>query len=133
MPATTSLRPERPQTCASSGRPRTPCMPERLVDWSLAERLAFALSGAGPEWDGTEDELRSESDRAAHLVRRYTGLKPKGGLPSAELVSRAEWAHVNLESFRHLSARVEEHLEDRISSSNGRAAGIQRTIVRTAT
>jgi coenzyme F420 biosynthesis associated uncharacterized protein len=109
-------------------------MPERLVDWNLAERLALALAGSGPAWDGSEEELRSESERAARLVRRYTGLRPKGGLPEAELVDRAEWARVNLESFQHLSARVEEQLEDRISGSgNGRAAGLQRTIVRTAT
>lgn len=109
-------------------------MPERLVDWNLAERLAIALAGSGPEWDGSAEELRSESDRAAHLVRRYTGLRPKGRLPEAELVDRAEWARVNLESFQDLSARVEEHLENRVSGSNNRrAAGIQRTIVRTAT
>lgn len=109
-------------------------MPERLVDWNLAERLARALAGSGPEWDGSAEELRSESDRAAHLVRRYTGLRPKGRLPEAELVDRAEWARVNLESFQDLSARVEEHLENRVSgSNNGRVAGIQRTIVRTAT
>jgi coenzyme F420 biosynthesis associated uncharacterized protein len=109
-------------------------MPERLVDWSLAERLAFVLAGTGPDWDGSEEELRSESDRAAHLVRRYTALKPKGRLPEAELVDRTEWAKVNLESFQQLSARVEEHLQERLSGSdNGRAAGIQRTIVRTAT
>jgi coenzyme F420 biosynthesis associated uncharacterized protein len=109
-------------------------MPERLVDWRLAERLAFALAGTGPEWDGSADELRLESDRAARLVRRYTGLRPKGRLPEAELVNRAEWAKVNLESFEHLSARVEEHLEQRISGSdNGRVSGIQRTIVRAAT
>ena len=109
-------------------------MPERLVDWNLAERLAIALAGSGPGWDGSAEELRSESDRSAHLVRRYTGLRPKGRLPEAELVDRAEWARVNLESFQDLSARVEEHLENRVSgSNNGRAAGIQRTIVRTAT
>src|SRR3954447_6196128 len=109
-------------------------MPERLVDWGLAERLAFALAGSGPKWDGSAEELRSESERAAHLVRRYTGLRPKGRLPEAELVDRTEWARVNLESFEHLSVRVEEHLEERVSgSSNGRAAGLQRTIVRTAT
>ena len=109
-------------------------MPERLVDWNLAERLALALSGSGPEWDGSEQELRTESDRAARLVRRYTGLRPKGTLPEAELVDRAEWARVNLESFQDLSSRVEEHLGERLSgSSNGRAAGIQRTIVRAAT
>lgn len=109
-------------------------MPERLVDWNLAERLAIALAGSGPQWDGSAEELRSESERAAHLVRRYTGLRPKGRLPDAELVDRAEWARVNLESFQDLSARVEEHLENRVSgSNNGRVAGIQRTIVRTAT
>ena len=67
-------------------------MPDGLVDWNLAERLARALSGSGPRWDGSEEELRAESDRAAALVRRYTGLKPKGTLPPAELVDRAEWA-----------------------------------------
>jgi uncharacterized protein (DUF2342 family) len=66
-----------------------------IVDWELAERLAVALAGDGPRWDGSEEELRSESDRAAKLVRRYTGLKPKGRLPEAELIARDEWATVN--------------------------------------
>jgi coenzyme F420 biosynthesis associated uncharacterized protein len=109
-------------------------MAERLVDWNLAERLAFALAGSGPAWDGDEQELRAESNRAAHLVRRYTGLRPKGDLPEAELVDRTEWARVNLESFEHLSRRVEEHLQGRMpGSNNGRVSGIQRTIVRAAT
>jgi coenzyme F420 biosynthesis associated uncharacterized protein len=105
-----------------------------VVDWPLAERLALVLAGSGPAWDGSAEELRPESDRAARLVRRYTGLRPKAPLPEAELVDRAEWARVNLESFQHLSARVEEHIENRVSgSNNGRVSGIQRTIVRTAT
>jgi coenzyme F420 biosynthesis associated uncharacterized protein len=109
-------------------------MPERLVDWNLAERLALALAGSGPEWDGSPQELSSESERAARLVRRYTGLRPKGRLPEAELVDRAEWARVNLKSFEHLAAGVEEHLQERMAGSqNGRASGIQRTIVRAAT
>jgi coenzyme F420 biosynthesis associated uncharacterized protein len=108
-------------------------MPDGLVDWSLAERVAGALAGTGPTWDGSEDELRAESERAAGLVRHYTGLKPKGRVPAAELVSREEWARVNLESFRSLSARVEEHLEERIDGANKGGGGIQRTIVRAAT
>jgi coenzyme F420 biosynthesis associated uncharacterized protein len=106
-------------------------MPDGVVDWSLAERVAGALAGTGPDWDGTEEELRSESDRAAALVRHYTGLKPRGRVPSAELVDRAEWARVNLESFRGLSARVEEHLEGRMNGSADRS-GFQRTVVRAA-
>ena len=110
-------------------------MPENegLVDWNMAERVARALSGTGPRWDGSEEELRSESDRAAELVRRYTGLKPKGGVPPAELVDRDEWAEVNLETFRELSGRVEAHLESRMKDSNGKGGGLQRTIVRAAT
>lgn len=110
-------------------------MPEGLVDWGMAERVARALSGSGPRWDGSEEELRTESDRAAQLVRRYTGLKPKGRVPPAELVDRAEWAEVNLETFRDLSARVEQHLEQRLSSNgnNKGGKGIQRTIVGAAT
>jgi coenzyme F420 biosynthesis associated uncharacterized protein len=107
-------------------------MPDGLVDWTMAGRVARALSGSGPGWDGTEEELRFESDRAAELVRRYTRLKPKAGLPPAELVDRAEWAEVNLETFRELSARVETHLEERMEDSNGRS-GLQRTIVGAAT
>jgi coenzyme F420 biosynthesis associated uncharacterized protein len=107
-------------------------MPEGLVDWSMAERVARALSGSGPSWDGDEEELRGESARAAELVRRYTRLRPKGGVPPAELVDRNEWAEVNLETFRDLSARVEGHLEERMKDSNGKG-GLQRTIVGAAT
>jgi coenzyme F420 biosynthesis associated uncharacterized protein len=108
-------------------------MPEGMVDWSLAERVAGALAGSGPAWDGSEEELRAESNRAAELVRDYTRLKPKGPVPSAELVGRAEWARVNIESFRGLSARVEEHLEQRMDGSGKEGGGLQRTIVRAAT
>jgi coenzyme F420 biosynthesis associated uncharacterized protein len=55
-------------------------------------------------------------------------------LPAAELVDRGEWARVNLESFQDLSAKVEERLEGRMKGSgDGRASGLQRTIVRVAT
>jgi coenzyme F420 biosynthesis associated uncharacterized protein len=107
-------------------------MSEGVVDWGLAERVAGVLAGSGPKWSGTEGELRAESDRAADLVRRYTGLKPKGPVPPAELVDRTEWAKVNLESFRSLSARVEGHLQERMNGSS-RARGLQRAIVGAAT
>ncbi|MDX6607710.1 MAG: hypothetical protein QOD14_2250 [Solirubrobacterales bacterium] len=108
-------------------------MPDGLVDWNMAERVARVLAGSGPEWDGSEEELRSESDRAAELVRDYTRLRPKSRVPPAELVDRAEWAQVNIESFRGLSAKVEEHLRERMKDSDGRAGGLQRTIVGAAT
>jgi coenzyme F420 biosynthesis associated uncharacterized protein len=107
-----------------------------IVDWNLAERVALALAGTGPRWSGSEEELRAQSDRAARLVRDYTRLKPKGQVPSAELVDRGEWAKLNIESFRRLSSRVEVHLQDRIESSDNGSrggGGLQRTIVGAAT
>jgi coenzyme F420 biosynthesis associated uncharacterized protein len=107
----------------------------RVVDWGLAERLALALAAGGPIWPGTEEELRAESRRAAHLVRRYTGLRPKTALPEAELVRRDEWARVNLDSFRHLSAGVERTLAERMkaSRSEGKSSGFPQTIASAAT
>ncbi|HEU4979970.1 MAG TPA: zinc-dependent metalloprotease [Solirubrobacterales bacterium] len=106
--------------------------PPTIVDWSLAERVALAIAGSGSGWTGSEDELRSESERAAELVRRYTGLKPRGRLPDAELVDRSEWARVNIESFRELSSKVESRLQSRIEE-RGRGGGLQRTLVSAAT
>ena len=104
----------------------------RLVDWALAERLALALAGDGPRWRGTEDELRAESQRAAHLVRRYTGLRPRGSLPAAELVGRDEWARTNLASFRDMSGEVESTLAARMRES-GSSGGLGQTLARAAT
>jgi coenzyme F420 biosynthesis associated uncharacterized protein len=103
----------------------------RLVDWALAERLALALGGEGPRWPGGEDELRAESERAAHLVRRYTGLRPRGSLPAAELIGRDEWSRVNLASFKEMSAGVEAKIAERVDGGNG--GGISQALTSAAT
>jgi coenzyme F420 biosynthesis associated uncharacterized protein len=105
---------------------------ERVVDWSLAERLAGAIAGDGPAWEGTEDELRAESERSGQLVRRYTGLKVPGHIPPAELIDRAEWARVNLSSFRDMSAGVEDAMAARMRES-GKGGGLSRTLAGAAT
>jgi coenzyme F420 biosynthesis associated uncharacterized protein len=107
-------------------------MPERIVDWELAERVGLALAGQGPRWEGTGEELRAESARAAKLVRRYTGLKPHGRLPEAELVARAEWARVNLATFREMSAGIEEQLGERLRVSDGNSRGLPATLTSAA-
>ena len=89
-----------------------------LVDWSLAERIATAAGGQGAAWPGGEDELRAESRRAGELVSRYTGLKARDPLPEAELIGRDEWARVNLESFRGMSAEVESIIAARMEESD---------------
>ena len=103
-------------------------MSNRVVDWQLAERIGVALAGTGPSWDGpgTED-LRAECERAVQLVRRYTGLKPKGPLPAAELIGRDEWVRTNLETFKHMSDEVEAILAERVSV-DGRSSGISSAL-----
>jgi coenzyme F420 biosynthesis associated uncharacterized protein len=103
-----------------------------IVDWQLAERIGIALAGEGPSWDGPGTEaLRAECDRAVQLVRRYTGLRPKGKLPAAELIGRDEWVRTNLESFRHMSEEVEEKLSERVSVA-GQSGGVSSAITRAA-
>jgi coenzyme F420 biosynthesis associated uncharacterized protein len=109
-------------------------MPDRIVDWNLAERVGLALAGQGPRWEGTEDELRVESERAAKQVRRYTGLRPRGHLPGAELVDRAEWARVNLATFQEMSAGIEEQLGERlnVSGDSSNSRGLPATLTSAA-
>jgi coenzyme F420 biosynthesis associated uncharacterized protein len=84
-----------------------------LIDWSLAGSVARSVAGRG---SGKRSVRRPDLARAARgssgLVRRYTGLEPRGRLPSPELVDRHQWIEVNLVSLRAVSARVEERLAD---------------------
>ncbi len=106
---------------------------ERIVDWALAERLAVALAGQGPVWDGAgEGEIRSQCEWAVEAVRRYTALRPRSAIPAAELIGRAEWVRANIESFRAVSAAVERRLSQRIGRP-GRAGGVPRAIAAAAT
>lgn len=107
-----------------------------LVDWSLAERIALAISGDGPAWPGSEEELRSESLRAGKLVGRYTGLKVRSDLPEAELIGRDEWSRVNIDSFKAMSGGVEAVLLERMreeGEGDGGGGGIGAKIAAAAT
>jgi coenzyme F420 biosynthesis associated uncharacterized protein len=93
-----------------------------LVDWELAARIATAVAGKGEPWAGPDERmLGEECARAVRLVRRYTGLRPRGGIPTAELVDRREWVRTNLESFRRLSVGLEERMAERVRIEDGRA------------
>jgi coenzyme F420 biosynthesis associated uncharacterized protein len=102
-----------------------------VVDWQLAERIAQALAGEGGRWDGDERELRAESARAGQLVRRYTGLRARH-LPEAELIGRAEWARVNIDSFRGMSTGVEQKLAERMRAT-GKQGGVSQKLASAAT
>jgi len=83
----------------------------QVVDWGLAERLARTLAGNGSgKRSVREGDLRRAARGSVGVVREYTGLEPKGRLPSAEVVDRREWIGANIGSLRSMSAGVEQSL-----------------------
>jgi coenzyme F420 biosynthesis associated uncharacterized protein len=83
----------------------------QVVDWGLAERLARTLAGNGSgKRSVRKGDLRRAARGSVGVVRDYTGLEPKGRLPSAEVVDRREWIGANIGSLRSMSAGVEQSL-----------------------
>jgi len=83
----------------------------QVIDWGLAERLARTLAGNGSGKRSVRQvDLRRAARGSVGVVRDYTGLEPKGRLPSAEVVDRREWIGANIDSLRSMSAGVEESL-----------------------
>jgi len=84
------------------------------VEWPMALRIATRLSGQYP-LEGTYHEARLARDveemvaRASDLVEAETGLRASG-TPTVAVVSRAEWAETNIESFAALIHPAEERL-----------------------
>jgi coenzyme F420 biosynthesis associated uncharacterized protein len=87
-----------------------------MVDWSLARRVAgFAGATEGQTEVGVDVAViarRLEPD-----VIGYTGLRPIGDTPAAELVDRAEWADANLTTFSHLLDPVADRMSDRLAAA----------------
>ena len=83
-----------------------------LIDWGLANRVARALAGSGT---GKRSVRQADLKRAARgsvgRVRDYTGLEPRGRLPSPEVVDRREWIAANITALRSMSGAVEEQME----------------------
>lgn len=106
-----------------------------VIDWSLAAGVARSVAGRG---SGKRAIRRADLARAARgsggLVRRYTGLEPRGRLPSPELVDRGEWIDANLTSVRAMSARAEARLANSLDlpgplgGALRRAAGVAAAV-----
>ncbi|MCB2224408.1 MAG: zinc-dependent metalloprotease [Actinobacteria bacterium] len=94
------------------------------VHWPSAERVARRMAGSYP-LEGTYHEALFASrapamvEKAALLVAEETGLQ-WAGLPSVEVVSRADWASANLGSFEAMLAPAEERLAGNGRSGLGR-------------
>jgi coenzyme F420 biosynthesis associated uncharacterized protein len=97
-----------------------------MVDWSLARQIArFAAGGGGsPEVDADFPALVAEAEGQ---LRSYTGLEPAGAIPPPEVVSRAEWADVNLDSLSKLLEPVAKRMSGRLEAA-GPLAGALRTV-----
>jgi coenzyme F420 biosynthesis associated uncharacterized protein len=95
-----------------------------MVDWTLARRIAGLAAGQGtegaPPFDAAVHSAEMEGPVAA-----YTQLALASPTPSAEVVSRAEWAAVNLDTLSHILDPVAARLDDRLGFA-GPLAGALR-------
>ncbi len=82
-----------------------------LVDWSLAQRIAVGLAGAGAA-SGPFDQAAVDSAcaDAEILVTGYAGLDPRRPLPAPELIDRTEWSRLAIRSLRELSGALERRI-----------------------
>jgi coenzyme F420 biosynthesis associated uncharacterized protein len=96
-----------------------------MVDWSLANQIArFAAGGAQvPDLGVDLDRMAADAEQQ---VARYTGLRLPGPAPLPELVDRAGWAEINIETLSTFIDPVGDRLSDRLDRA-GALAGPLRT------
>ncbi|MGH2825273.1 MAG: zinc-dependent metalloprotease, partial [Thermoleophilaceae bacterium] len=84
-----------------------------MVDWSLARQVARLAAGSG-EQTGPDPDIGAVCGEMEEHVAAYTRLQPATAVPDPELVTRAEWASVNLDALAGLLDPVAERLEGRM-------------------
>jgi coenzyme F420 biosynthesis associated uncharacterized protein len=98
----------------------------RVIDWGLAERIARTLAGNGSgKRSVRQTDLRRAARGSVAMVRDYTGLQPKGRLPSAEVVDRREWIGANIDSLRSMSGGVERNLASSLDLPGPLGSGLR--------
>jgi coenzyme F420 biosynthesis associated uncharacterized protein len=95
-----------------------------MVDWSLARQVARLAAGSD-EPAGRDVDVAAACAELEEYVAAYTGLQPATVVPAPELVTRAEWTAVNLDSLARLLDPVAERLEQRLAFA-GPLAGALR-------
>src|ERR671919_2764583 len=94
-----------------------------MVDWSLARQVARLAAGSGEP--GPDPDVATVSAEMEEHVAAYTRLRPATPVPGAEVVSREEWASINLDTLSGLLDPVAERLEGRMEFA-GPLAGVLR-------
>jgi coenzyme F420 biosynthesis associated uncharacterized protein len=95
-----------------------------MVDWALARRIAGLAAGQGAEGAPPFDAAVLSAEMEGP-VASYTRLALASPTPSAEVVSRAAWAAVNLDTLSHILDPVAARLDDRLGFA-GPLAGALR-------
>ena len=96
-----------------------------MVDWTLSKQIArFAAGGAQVPDLGVD--LHKLAADAEVQVARYTGLELPDTVPSPELVDRAAWAEINIDTLSGFIDPVADRLSERLGSA-GPLAGPLRT------
>ena len=84
-----------------------------MVDWGLARQIAALAAGRSSEEDPPFDPVVLSREMEG-TVAAYTRLALASPTPPAEVVSRGEWASVNLETLSKVLDPVAERLDDRL-------------------
>jgi coenzyme F420 biosynthesis associated uncharacterized protein len=85
-----------------------------MVDWGLARQIAGLAAGRGTEQSPPFDVAAVAAEMESP-VAGYTSLALATPTPPAEVVTRAEWAAVNLDSLSHILDPVAARLDDRLA------------------
>jgi coenzyme F420 biosynthesis associated uncharacterized protein len=96
-----------------------------MVDWSLARQVARLAAGSDRMPTDLGKDLVALSAEMEGHVASYTGLESARPAPTAELVSRSEWAATNLDSLAELLEPVGARLDRRLDFA-GPLAGALR-------
>jgi coenzyme F420 biosynthesis associated uncharacterized protein len=95
-----------------------------MVDWGLARQVARLAAGSGSDAEPPFDAVALSAEMEAP-VAGYTRLALASQAPGAEVVSRAEWASVNLDALSHILNPVAARLDERLGFA-GPLAGALR-------
>jgi coenzyme F420 biosynthesis associated uncharacterized protein len=95
-----------------------------MVDWSLARQVARLAAGSGEQGGEDPDMAGVCAEMEAH-VAAYTRLVPTSAVPDPELVSRDEWAEINLDALAGLLDPVAERLEGRMDFAGPLAGALK--------
>ena len=96
-----------------------------MVDWGLARQIASLAAGRGGEEEPPFDAVALSLEMEP-VVAGYTRLALSKPAPPGEVVSRSEWAAVNLDMLSHILDPVAARLDERLSSAGPLAGALKK-------